>query len=90
MDTNETASNKTAALYRVIYAKWAELDIDAFEAWLSSVGITWAELDNEISDAPPGTVAVWEGPGFEDETRKQCWIVPDSTAARLLGDADNA
>lgn len=77
-----------ASLYRAIYAKRAELDIEAFEEWLAGLGITWVELDSETTDAPKGTVAVWEGPGFENEARKQCWAVPDAVAAKLLGAAN--
>lgn len=73
-----------ARLYDAIYAKWAELDIDSFEAWLAGLGITWVELDSEITDAPAGTVAVWEGPGFESEERKQCWAVPEAAVAQVL------
>lgn len=79
-----------ARLYDAIYAKWAELDIDSFEAWLAGLGITWVELDNEITDAPAGTVAVWEGPGFENDERKQCWAVPDAAVSKLLDGAEQA
>jgi len=56
----------------------------AWEDWLKNLGIEWAELDDEVVDAPPGTIAVWEGPGFEDEDRKQCWVVPDDVALKLI------
>jgi len=73
-------------LYFIIEREWSKLDLDthAWEAWLKNLGIEWAELDDEVNDAPPGTIAVWEGPGFEDEDRKQCWVVPDDMALKLI------
>ena len=51
---------------------------------LAALGIDWVELDDEVNDAPPGTIAVWEGPGYQNEDRKQCWIIPDDLAKRLI------
>ena len=52
--------------------------------WFASQGIDWVELDDEVNDAPPGTIAVWEGPGYQNEDRKQCWVVSDDLAKRLI------
>jgi hypothetical protein len=70
-------------LFHIIDGEWHRLDTHVWEEWLAGLGIKWAELD-EIHDAPQGTVAVWEGPGFEDPNKKQCWIVPDETALKML------
>lgn len=69
-------------LYHVIEGKWSELEIDPFERWLADLGIKLAELDDEVAEAPAGTVAIWEGPG--EEKRKMCWVVPDDVAMKLL------
>ena len=58
--------------------------IDPVWFGLKNLGIKWAELDDEVNDAPPGTIAVWEGPGVENEDRKQCWIIPDDIALKLI------
>lgn len=71
-------------LYFVIEREWSRLDLPVWETWLKDLGIKWAELDDEVNDAPPGTIAVWEGPGFKDENRKQCWVVPDDIALKLI------
>jgi hypothetical protein len=71
-------------LYFIIESEWGRLNIYAWEAWLKSLGIEWAELDDEVKDAPPGTIAVWEGPGFENKNRKQCWVVPNDMALKLI------
>ena len=84
MTTNAWTGKQRRAIYEIINRQWEKLDIDAFEAWLAGLGITWVELDNEVTNAPAGTVAIWEGPGFTDETRRQCWAVPDAVAARLI------
>lgn len=70
-------------LYRILETKWAFLDTEAFEEWLASLGIRWAELHHE-NDAPQGTVAVWEGPGIEDPNLKLCWVVPDEVAHKMI------
>lgn len=71
-------------LYQIIERESNRLDLDVWERWLDSLGVKWAELDDEVKDAPEGTVAIWEGPGFKDETRKQCWIVSEDVAMKLL------
>lgn len=81
-------TDNTLRLFHIINEQWENRDIYSFEAWLADLGIEWRELDNHITDAPAGTVAVWEGPGFEDESRQACWIVPAAVAARLLADND--
>ena len=58
--------------------------IDPVWFGLKNLGIKWAELDDEVNDAPPGTIAVWEGPGYQNEDRKQCWIIPDDIALKLI------
>ena len=70
-------------LYRIIEGEWDRLDTHVWEEWLAELGIKWAELD-EVHDAPQGTVAVWEGPGFKDENKKMCWVVPDDAALKML------
>lgn len=84
----EWTSQHRESLYHIIEAArirpGGEPDIDAWEEWLAGLGIKWAELDDNVNDAPPGTVAIWEGPGFWDESRKQCWVVPDDVALKLL------
>ncbi len=70
-------------MFHIITRKWEGLDIYSFEAWLKEIGIKWAEL-MDVEDSPAGTVAVWEGPGFNDETKKECWVVPDDVALKLL------
>jgi hypothetical protein len=69
-------------LYQIIEDRWQELDTRVWEAWLEEIGIEWAELDDEIRDAPKDTVAIWEGPGHEN--KKMCWVVPNDTAMKLL------
>jgi len=71
-------------LYEVIQGQWAESSPRSFEEWMKGLGIEWAELRDEAHDAPRGTVAVWEGPGFTDENLRQCWVVPDEVAMKLL------
>lgn len=71
-------------LYHIIEGKWSELELDVWERWLADLGIKWAELDDEVADAPPGTIAIWEGPGFKNENKKECWVVPDDVAMKLL------
>jgi len=70
-------------LYKLIESKWSVFEIDDFEDWLASLGIKWAELEYE-SDAPKGTVAVHEGPGFENKDLRMCWVIPDEIATKLL------
>lgn len=70
-------------LYRILEGKWAELDTDPWEEWLLALGIEWAELQHE-KDSPPGTIAVWEGPGEKDRNLKMCWVLPDESALKLL------
>ena len=70
-------------LYKLIEGKWSELKIDDFEDWLASLGIKWAELEYE-RDAPQGTIAVHEGPGFENHDLRMCWVIPDDIAIKLL------
>jgi len=70
-------------LYHIIEDKWrAEVDIESFERWIADLGIKWAEFDDEIAEAPTGTLAIWEGPG--EEKSKMCWVVPDDVAMKLL------
>lgn len=70
-------------LYQVIERKWSGLEIEQFEEWLDSLGIKWAELEYE-NDAPAGTVAVHEGPGFQNPDLRNCWVIPDDVAERFL------
>jgi len=70
-------------LYRIVDSKWSDLHIDDFEDWLASLNITWSELRHEC-ESPPGTVAVWEGPGVKDNGAKMCWVVPDDVAHKML------
>lgn len=70
-------------LYHIINGEWVRRDLQSFESHLKDLGVKWAEL-NEVHDAPLGTVAVWEGPGFKDENKKMCWVVPDDVALKLL------
>lgn len=70
-------------LYHIIERRWSDLDLDAWEEWLASLGIKWAELYHE-SDAPEGTIAVHEGPGIEDKDLRMCWVIPDDIAHKLL------
>ena len=81
MQWNERHRRK---LYRMIEDKWSSLDIKSFEQFLADLGIKWAELEDEVRDAPPGTIAIWEGPGFADELKKECWVIPDDVAMRML------
>jgi hypothetical protein len=81
MDWNEIHRQR---LYRIIEGKWAKHDIETFDRFLEALGIKWVELDDELNDAPAGTIAIWEGPGCKDNTKKQCWIVPDDVALKLL------
>jgi len=69
-------------LYHIIEGKWARHDIETFERCLADLGIKWAELNDEVRDAPEGTVAIWEGPG--PTGNKLCWVVPDDIALKLL------
>ena len=71
-------------LYFIIEREWSRLDLPVWEEWLAGLGIKWTELDDDVNDAPSGTVAIHEGPGFEDESRKQCWVVPDEVALKLI------
>ena len=70
-------------LYHIIESRWSDLELNAWEEWLLSLGIEWAELYHE-NDAPQGTVAVHEGPGIEDKDLRMCWVVPDDVALKLL------
>lgn len=70
-------------LYDIIARECHQREVGDWESWLSSLGIKWAELD-EVKDAPQGTVAIWEGPGFINRNRKNCWVVPDDVALKLL------
>jgi hypothetical protein len=71
-------------LCHIIENEWSRLNIKVWDSWMKGLGIKWAELDDDEKDAPEGTVAIWEGPGFKDETKKQCWVVPDDVAMKLL------
>lgn len=75
-------SKQRERLYEVIQGQWEKRSLDSFEGWLKDLGIEWAELRDEVYDAPPGTVAV--GPGITDINLKQCWVVPDDVAMKLL------
>jgi hypothetical protein len=70
-------------LYQIIEERWIKLEIDPFEEWLASLGIKWAELEYE-GDAPEGTIAVHEGPGFENHDFRMCWVIPDDVALKML------
>ena len=70
-------------LYHIINGEWVSRDLESFESHLKELGITWAELD-DVYDAPEGSVAVWEGPGFKDPNKRMCWVVPDETALKML------
>lgn len=70
-------------LYRIIESRWFDLEIEPFENWMASFGIRWEELEHE-SDAPPGTVAVHEGPGFKNPDLRNCWVIPDDIAHKFL------
>lgn len=70
-------------LFHIINHQWEKLDIDSFESWLLEIGIKWAEL-KDVDESPPGTVAIWEGPGLDDENAMLCWVVPDDVALKLL------
>lgn len=70
-------------LFHIIEGKWSDLELDPWEEWLAGLGIEWAELKHE-SDAPEGTVAVHEGPGFLNPDLRNCWVIPDDVALKLL------
>jgi hypothetical protein len=84
MSDHQWTEEDRVQLFFIIEREWARLDTDAWEAWLKSIGIDWAELDDEEKDSPPGAIAVWEGPGFKDKSRKQCWVIPGSVAVSLI------
>jgi hypothetical protein len=69
-------------LYHIINGEWVRRDLQSFESHLKDLGVKWAELNDEVSDAPEGTVAIWEGPG--PTGNKLCWVVPDDVALKLL------
>lgn len=70
-------------LYHIIESRWSDLELDPWEEWLASLGIKWVELYHE-GDAPQGTVAVHEGPGFENKDLRMCWVIPEDVALKLL------
>ena len=82
----EWDSKHRERLYHIIDGERSAMgvEIELFESWLADLGIKWAELDDEVADAPPGTIVIWEGPGFKDENKKECWVVPDDVALKLL------
>jgi hypothetical protein len=73
MSDHQWTEEDRVQLFFIIEREWARLDTDAWEA-----------LDDEEKDSPPGAIAVWEGPGFKDKSRKQCWVIPGSVAVSLI------
>lgn len=80
----EWNSKHRERLYHIIEGKWSAEAVDSFERWLADLSIKWAELEDDVADAPTGTVAIWEGPGEERIDLKMCWVVPDDVAMKLL------